>query len=104
MKIPLIGGVTNPSSISLKWARFIFKSNSFYFTVRIGSAKERELDAILKKYTKSFKRILAFSKTNSILDLVDKYHHMDQDNFQDFKYITELNNEVIIMFSKQMFS
>jgi len=67
----------------------------FYMSsVRIGAAKEMELDQILKKYRKSFKRILAYSSTNSISHLVDTYKALDLKNFAQFQYITNLNNEV----------
>ncbi|ODN02427.1 Coiled-coil domain-containing protein 63 [Orchesella cincta] len=64
---------------------------------RIGAAKEMELDQILKKYRKSFKRILAYSHTSSISHLVESYKSLDLSNFEHFRYITNLNSECEVL-------
>jgi hypothetical protein len=65
---------------------------------RKNQVKIGDLDALLLAYKKSFKAILRMAKSRDIESLVNTYLEEEQKNYAVFKFITDLNHEVFIVF------
>jgi len=66
---------------------------------RKNQVKIADLDALLAAYKKSFKAILSMAKSRDIESLVNTYLEEEQKNYAVFKYITDLNHEVLSILS-----
>lgn len=62
--------------------------------MRKEAKKEEELDHILVKYRKCVKTILRMTSFRNIDKLCTHYKVLEQRNLGEFKYLTDLNNEV----------